>query len=81
MAARYADLFGAAHWTTYLSQIRKSAHGEEDTMVSQAQQGEIDELYIKGNCILSTEAVQHSSSPPEGYGMKLGLLASEANNG
>lgn len=50
-------------------------------MMNQAQQVQIDELYIKGNRILSTEAVQQLSSGPEGYGMKRGVLANEAKNG
>jgi hypothetical protein len=49
--------------------------------MSQSQQVQIDELYTKGNRILSTEAVRQNSSGPEGYGMKRGVLASEANNG
>jgi len=50
-------------------------------MMNQAQEVQIDELYIKDNRILSTEAVRQNSSGPEGYGMKRGVLASEANNG
>ena len=49
--------------------------------MSQAQQVQIDELYINTNRILSTEAVQQLSSQREGYGMKCGVLASKANNG
>jgi hypothetical protein len=48
--------------------------------MSQSQQVQIDELSIKNNCILSTQAVRQNSSGPEGCGMKGAVLANEAKN-
>jgi len=50
-------------------------------MMNQAQEVQIDELSIKGNCILSTQAVQAPNIQRKGYGMKGAVLANEAKNG